>query len=149
MPLDVRQHYILIGKGGEVIKALEAESSTAICFTQTPEPAMVVLGEEANRRAAMDMAKARLDNAAQANDQEVFQVPKRFHADLIGARGRNIQRIEEETGALIHFSGDNSDDCCITGTADQRLAAWQSIQNSINSAQVRLRVCAPAREGVP
>ena len=37
MPLQVRKHYVLIGKGGEVIKSLESETNTAICFTQVPK----------------------------------------------------------------------------------------------------------------
>ena len=37
MPLQVRKHYVLIGKGGEVIKSLEGETNTAICFTQVPK----------------------------------------------------------------------------------------------------------------
>jgi hypothetical protein len=37
MPLAARYHFVLIGKGGEVIKSLEAETNTAICFTQVPK----------------------------------------------------------------------------------------------------------------
>ncbi len=36
MPLAVTKHFVLIGKGGEVIKSLEGETNTAICFTQVP-----------------------------------------------------------------------------------------------------------------
>jgi hypothetical protein len=43
------------------------------------------------------------------------QVPRKFHAELIGSSGRNIQAIEARSGAHIHFRGDESDDCVVTG----------------------------------
>ena len=37
-PLKMSKHYLLIGRGGEVVKTIEGGSQTAICFAT--EPAM-------------------------------------------------------------------------------------------------------------
>lgn len=135
MPLEMKKHFVLIGKGGEVIKSLESDTNTAICFTQLPEPAMVVLGTAENRQKAIGLAQQRIGGQL-SSEQEVFQVPKKFHAELIGANGRNIQSIERRCGALIHFKGHDSDECIVTGTKEQRAKVWGILQETIDSTQV-------------
>ena len=135
MPLPVRKHFLLIGRGGEVVKDMERTTNTAICFTGEPEAAMVVLGTPENNARAIQVANQQLsfdDN----DDQELFQVPKEYHAEIIGASGRSIQAIESQSGALIHFKGDDTDDCIITGSIDQRAQAWKAIQQIIDGSQV-------------
>ena len=104
MPVPFKKHFVLIGRGGEVIKTLESSSNTAICFTQEPEPAMVVLGREEDRKKAFELAERRLEGVI-TSDQEVIFVPKELHAEVIGTGGRNIQSIERRSGALVHFKG--------------------------------------------
>ena len=41
MPLEQRKHYLLIGRGGDVVKQLESKSNTAICFTLVGLPLVV------------------------------------------------------------------------------------------------------------
>ena len=134
MALDANKHYLLIGRSGDIVKALELQTGTAICFTQSPEPAMVVLGRPDNRRAAIEEARARVAGNPTAA-QNIFRVPKEYHADVIGARGRNVQRIERLSGALVHFKGFDSDDCVVTGTPDQQQKAWEMIQETLDLAQ--------------
>jgi len=134
MPLEFMKHFLLIGRGGDVVKAMESETNTAICFTQSPEPAMVVLGKPDDRARAIELAKMRVEGQV-AGDQEVYLVPKKYHAELIGASGRTIQSIERRTGALIHFRGNDTDDCIITGSLEERAKAIAIIQSTIESSQ--------------
>jgi hypothetical protein len=142
MPLDTDKHFLLIGRGGEIVKALELQTGTAICFTQTPSPAMVVLGQAENCQAAIEEARARIEGENTAA-QKKFRVPKEYHAELIGARGKNVQRIERLSGALVHLQGYDSEDCVITGTPAQQQRAWEIIQETMESVKVsRLPVSA-------
>lgn len=147
-PLKMSKHYLLIGRGGEVVKTIEGGSQTAICFATEPEPAMIVMGEATGRAKAWELANQILEEIGEV-EQEIFEVGREHHAVLIGSNGRQIQKIEKESGARVQFQADK-DMCMITGSAEQRRAAWDAIsllieqgfveRFPIDATQVRLLI---------
>ncbi|KAJ1464964.1 hypothetical protein T484DRAFT_1867013, partial [Baffinella frigidus] len=135
--LKESKHYLLIGRGGEVVRKIEAATNTAICFRTAAAAVMVVRGSVEGRAAAWKMSQDILAEIGEV-EQEQYKVGREHHAVLIGANGRQIQKwsgahvqfqgrtIEKESGARVQFQGDN-DLCFITGTTDERAAAWLAL----------------------
>eukprot|EP00960_Hanusia_phi_P057795 763664-Hanusia_phi.AAC.6 len=128
-PMAQGKHYAIIGKNGATIHQIEQESNTVICFSTTPEPAMVVFGREEDRKVALALAEKIVQGSHR--EQDVITVPRDLHALIIGLNGKSIKKVEQDSGARVQIKGSDEDNCIISGTEAQRSAAVEILMDLI------------------
>jgi len=104
---------IIIGKGGETIKRLAAESGTKIQFKQddnpsAPERCAVIQGTPSQIERATNLIWDLVQRSNGSTQQEVclMHVPANKTGLVIGKAGDTIKAINNETGAHVELSRD-------------------------------------------
>lgn len=125
--IDIRT---LVGRGGSVVKRLEAESGASISVVQAEPSFVSIRGEDAQREAAWKCIQAVIE----ASEETIHEIPLPMRRVIIGTNGTNVKALEEETGARVTmFWDDEKAKARINGNAEQRNAAWAKIEQWIES----------------
>jgi len=95
--VDAKYHKHIIGKGGSTINKLKSEADVTINIPDTDSGATVIRIE--GNKAGVEKAKAELQSMVQKMENEKEKdliVENRFHRQLIGAKGGEIEKIRKE-----------------------------------------------------
>merc|ERR1719445_2239321 len=120
--VDAKYHKHIIGKGGSTINKIKAEADVTINIPDTDSGATVIRIE--GNKAGVEKAKAELDAMVQKMENEKEKdliLENRFHRQLIGAKGGEIEKIRKEfTTVQISFPdlGSKSDIVKLRGPKD-------------------------------
>jgi len=120
--VDAKYHKHIIGKGGSTINKIKAEADVTINIPDTDSGATVIRIE--GNKAGVEKAKAELDSMVQKMENEKEKdliLENRFHRQLIGAKGGEIEKIRKEfTTVQISFPdlGSKSDIVKLRGPKD-------------------------------
>lgn len=136
--VDPKFHSALIGKGGAEINKFRTEFDVQIEFPRakkggdgSPEhPSRVVIsGYEKNATAAAAVMRKKVAEMESITTLEVEIHPK-IHARVIGAKGANVRKIQEELGVRINFPRDkDSSIVTIVGPEDACNDAKDQLEN--------------------
>jgi len=118
-PLELQYHGSLIGVAGRTVAELERQSGARVTFETTPFPCMVAKGSALQRRSAWQAAQ----QALAALGTESTNVPRHMWAQVIGAGGANIRRIESESGARLQLEEEPEPHLKIQGMPEARKRA--------------------------
>ena len=139
---------VVIGRGGDTIKRMQAETGAKIQFNTIDPNAqgdryLIVQGTkeqvgEAENRIKELLSKVQLKEPkfgghhGQGASQDVFNVPANKCGLVIGKKGETINRMKEQTGAHIEMNKNSPHDAptkqfYIKGTPDQIKAAKEEI----------------------
>merc|ERR1712165_427843 len=103
--VDAKYHKHIIGKGGSTINKIKAEADVTINIPDTDSGATVIRIE--GNKAGVEKAKAELASMVEKMENEKEKdliVENRFHRQLIGAKGGEIEKIRKEfTAVQISF----------------------------------------------
>jgi polyribonucleotide nucleotidyltransferase len=103
--VDAKYHKHIIGKGGSTINKIKSESDVTINIPDTDSGATVIRIE--GNKAGVERAKAELASMVEKMENEKEKdliVENRFHRQLIGAKGGEIEKIRKEfTAVQISF----------------------------------------------
>lgn len=99
--VDAKYHKHIIGKGGSTINKIKAEADVTINIPDTDSGATVIRIE--GNKAGVEKAKAELAGMVLKMENEKEKdliVENRFHRQLIGAKGGEIEKIRKEFSAV-------------------------------------------------
>lgn len=103
--VDAKYHKHIIGKGGSTINKIKSETDVTINIPDTDSGATVIRIE--GNKAGVEKAKAELAAMVEKMENEKEKdliVENRFHRQLIGAKGGEIEKIRKEfTAVQISF----------------------------------------------
>jgi len=103
--VDARYHKHIIGKGGSTINKIKAEADVTINIPDTDSGATVIRIE--GNKAGVEKAKTELASMVEKMENEKEKdliLENRFHRQLIGAKGGEIEKIRKEfTSVQISF----------------------------------------------
>merc|ERR1712223_1149529 len=103
--VDAKYHKHIIGKGGSTINKIKSEADVTINIPDTDSGATVIRIE--GNKAGVEKAKAELASMVEKMENEKEKdliVENRFHRQLIGAKGGEIEKIRKEfTAVQISF----------------------------------------------
>ena len=103
--VDAKYHKHIIGKGGSTINKIKSEADVTINIPDTDSGATVIRIE--GNKAGVEKAKAELALMVEKMENEKVKdliVENRFHRQLIGAKGGEIEKIRKEfTAVQISF----------------------------------------------
>ena len=120
--VDAKYHKHIIGKGGSTINKIKSEADVTINIPDTDSGATVIRIE--GNKAGVEKAKAELASMVDKMENEKEKdliVENRFHRQLIGAKGGEIEKIRKEfTAVQISFPdlGSKSDIVKLRGPKD-------------------------------
>merc|ERR1711899_414349 len=120
--VDAKYHKHIIGKGGSTINKIKAETDVTINIPDT-DSGVTVIRIEGNR-AGVEKAKKELFEMVEKMENEKEKdliIENRFHRQLIGAKGGEIEKIRKEfTAVQISFPdlGSKSDIVKLRGPKD-------------------------------
>lgn len=120
--VDARYHKHIIGKGGSTINKIKSEADVTINIPDTDSGATVIRIE--GNKAGVEKAKAELSSMVEKMENEKEKdliLENRFHRQLIGAKGGEIEKIRKEfTSVQISFPdlGSKSDIVKLRGPKD-------------------------------
>merc|ERR1712167_287111 len=122
------QRSLIIGRGGETIRALSQEFNAQI-NTDDENNQIKVRGSKKNVQKAIAKIKGILAKQKESGpfgplpegaEFEIIQVAENLKGRIIGARGATINKLTTESGAKIDFARKGSDaGCRLSGTAEQ------------------------------
>jgi len=121
--VDAKYHRHIIGKGGANINKIKAESDVTINIPDT-DSGVTIIRIEGNK-AGVDKAKVELQGMVEKMENEKEKdiiIENRFHRQIIGPKGENIQKIRDEFAAVqISFPdlGNKSDIVKLRGPKDE------------------------------
>ncbi|KAK5102713.1 hypothetical protein LTS08_003513 [Lithohypha guttulata] len=129
----------LIGRGGSELERLRGETGAQVDVPNKPEGERVTITIKGSK-AAVDKARQEIQSKAKAFDAittQTIAVDRKYHRDLIGSKGLNIQKIVHEAGGpersaeAVQFpkQGEDSSTLTIKGTQD----VVDKIVSAINS----------------
>jgi len=103
--VDAKYHKHIIGKGGSTINKIKSEADVTINIPDTDSGATVIRIE--GNKAGVEKAKTELASMVEKMENEKEKdliVENRFHRQLIGAKGGEIEKIRKEfTAVQISF----------------------------------------------
>jgi len=120
--VDAKYHKHIIGKGGSTINKIKSETDVTINIPDTDSGATVIRIE--GNKAGVEKAKKELEEMVEKMENEKEKdliVENRFHRQLIGAKGGEIEKIRKEfTAVQISFPdlGSKSDIVKLRGPKD-------------------------------
>ena len=120
--VDAKYHKHIIGKGGSTINKIKSETDVSINIPDTDSGATVIRIE--GNKAGVEKAKKELEEMVEKMENEKEKdliVENRFHRQLIGATGGEIEKIRKEfTAVQISFPdlGSKSDIVKLRGPKD-------------------------------
>lgn len=101
LSVDAKYHKHIIGKGGSTVNRLKDETGVAINIPDS-ETGITIIRIEGNK-AGVEMAKAELTAMVEKMENEKEKdliIENRFHRQLIGPKGENIQKIRDEYASV-------------------------------------------------
>jgi len=113
MTVDAKYHKHIIGKGGSTINKIKSEAEVTINIPES-ESGVTIIRIEGNKE-GVEKAKVELESMVDKMENEKEKdviIENRFHRQIIGPKGENIQRIRDEfTSVQISFPdlGNKSD----------------------------------------
>jgi len=99
--VDAKYHKHIIGKGGSTINKMKSESDVTINIPDTDSGVTVIRIEGNN--AGVESAKSELEAMVKKMENEKEKdviIENRFHRQIIGPKGENVQRIRDEFAAV-------------------------------------------------
>eukprot|EP00961_Rhodomonas_salina_P055479 745558-Rhodomonas_salina.3 len=78
---------VVIGARGARIRGLEEQSGAKLQLVEDPAPSLRVFGLPSERREALALVREILD----AETEELFPVPAKYHGLLVGKRGMTVK----------------------------------------------------------
>jgi transcription antitermination factor NusA-like protein len=99
--VDAKYHKHIIGKGGSTINKMKSESDVTINIPDT-DSGVTVIRIEGNK-AGVESAKSELEAMVKKMENEKEKdviIENRFHRQIIGPKGENVQRIRDEFAAV-------------------------------------------------
>lgn len=128
MDCDAGRFGLVIGRGGETIRAVQKEFDVQI-NTDAPNNQIKIRGSKKNAKAAVAKYTALLAKQKAAGPFgpladgakfEIIQVADNLKGRVIGTGGSSIKKLQADTGAKIDFARKGSDaGCRISGTDEQ------------------------------
>jgi len=123
LKVDAKYHKHIIGKGGSTINKIKAESDVTINIPDT-DSGVTIIRIEGNK-VGVETAKEELEGMVKKMENEKEKdviIENRFHRQIIGPKGENIQKIRDEFPAVqISFPdmGNKSDIVKLRGSKDE------------------------------
>jgi len=143
---DSSRFGLIIGRGGENIRALQAEFDVQI-NTDDKNNQIKVRGSKKNVKKAAEKIKATIAKQKDAGpygalpdgvESEIIEVADNLKGRIIGARGATINKLQKDSGAKIDFARRGSDGGCrLSGTAEQIAAAKKLIDEIKEKAKAQ------------
>jgi len=99
--VDAKYHKHIIGKGGSTINKIKSESDVTINIPDT-DSGVTIIRIEGNK-AGVEKAKEELQGMVEKMENEKEKdviIENRFHRQIIGPKGENIQKIRDEFAAV-------------------------------------------------
>jgi len=99
--VDAKYHKHIIGKGGSTINKIKSESDVTINIPDT-DSGVTIIRIEGNT-AGVEKAKQELQGMVEKMENEKEKdviIENRFHRQIIGPKGENIQKIRDEFAAV-------------------------------------------------
>lgn len=121
--VDAKYHKHIIGKGGSTINKIKSESDVTINIPET-DSGVTIIRIEGNK-SGVEKAKLELQGMVEKMENEKEKdviIENRFHRQIIGPKGENIQKIRDEFAAVqISFPdlGVKSDIVKLRGVKDE------------------------------
>lgn len=134
---DSNRFGLVIGRGGETIRALSSEFSVQIDTDDTNNQ-IKVRGDKKDVKKAIEKITGMLAKQKQAgpfgpladgDESEIIEVADNLKGRIIGTRGATVNKLQADSGARIVFArkGSNESGCRLSGTAEQIAAAKKLI----------------------
>jgi len=104
----LKYHQRLIGPGGAKVREISARHGVQISIPRSDAESETIniTGYEASCNACREEIEQLVQDLESMITQEI-SLDGRFHPRLIGARGRNLRKVEEEFGVEIRMPGRN------------------------------------------
>jgi len=101
LKVDAKYHKHIIGKGGSTINKIKSESDVTINIPDTDSGVTVIRieGNPAGVNKAKDELQAMVDKMENEKEKDVI-IENRFHRQIIGPKGENIQKIRDEYASV-------------------------------------------------
>jgi len=99
--VDAKYHKHIIGKGGSTINKIKSESDVTINIPDT-DSGVTIIRIEGNKP-GVEKARAELQGMVEKMENEKEKdiiIENRFHRQIIGPKGENIQKIRDEFAAV-------------------------------------------------
>lgn len=143
---DSSRFGLIIGRGGETIRALSSEFSVQINTDDTNNQ-IGVKGSKKNVAKAIAKIQGMLAKQKEAGpfgalpegtEFEIIEVADNLKGRIIGTRGATIKKLQADSGAKIDFARKGSDaGCRISGTTEQIAAAKKLIDEIKEKAKAQ------------
>lgn len=143
---DSSRFGLIIGRGGETIRALSSEFSVQI-NTDDNNNQIGVKGSKKNVAKAIAKIEGMLAKQKEAGpfgalpegtEFEVIEIADNLKGRVIGTRGATIKKLQADSGAKIDFARKGSDaGCRISGTTEQIAAAKKLIDEIKEKAKAQ------------
>eukprot|EP00672_Neobodo_designis_P019602 CAMPEP_0174844898 /NCGR_PEP_ID=MMETSP1114-20130205/11390_1 /TAXON_ID=312471 /ORGANISM="Neobodo designis, Strain CCAP 1951/1" /LENGTH=838 /DNA_ID=CAMNT_0016079143 /DNA_START=29 /DNA_END=2545 /DNA_ORIENTATION=+ len=134
---DLRQE--ILGRGGATLDQLRADFGVAIEFTPDKTNCLTVVGAKEDCDATKAAVDQMLENLALCRKTATVTFDPSIAPSLIGARGSNIERIQNISGAKIKVTSSEGT-ANIVGTQEAVDAAEAMIKQHVaNSAQMAMK----------
>jgi len=127
-PIAKEKWSVVIGARGARIRGLEEQSGAKLQLVEDPAPSLRVFGLPSERREALALVREILD----AETEELFPVPAKYHGLLVGKRGMTVKELQRESGAFISLVKLPEPAMLVKGTDQQRDKAWGITQKLLD-----------------
>lgn len=137
---------LIIGRGGETIRALQDEFKVTI-NTDDKNDQIRVRGSKKGVKDAIKKMQGILAKQKEAGpfgplpegaESEIIEIADNLKGRIIGSRGATIKKLQADSGAKIDFARKGSDaGCRISGTAEQIAAAKKAIDEIKEKAKAQ------------
>lgn len=155
LPCDSSRFGLVIGRGGETIRALSSEFSVNIDTDDTNNQ-IKVRGSKKDVKGAIEkiqgmLAKQKVAGPfgplAEGDESEIIEVADNLKGRIIGRQGATVNKLQSESGAKIVFArkGSNEAGCRLSGTAEQIAAAKKLIDEIKDKAKAQEEKAEAAR----
>lgn len=153
--VDSSRFGLVIGRGGETIRALSKEFSVNIDTDDTNNQ-IKVRGSKKDVKKAIAKIQGMLAKQkdagpfgplADGDESEIIEVADNLKGRIIGRQGATVNKLQSESGAKIVFArkGSNEAGCRISGTAEQIAAAKKLIDEIKDKAKAQEEKAEAAR----
>merc|ERR1712037_612611 len=143
---DSSRFGLIIGRGGETIRALQDEFKVQI-NTDDKNDQIRVRGSKKGVKDAIEKIQGILAKQKEAGPFgplpegakfEIIEIADNLKGRIIGSRGATINKLQADSGAKIDFARKGSDaGCRISGTAEQIAAAKKAIDEIKEKAKAQ------------
>jgi transcription antitermination factor NusA-like protein len=108
LEVPLKYHQRLIGPGGAAIREMSARHTVQMSIprSESGSETITITGYEKDANACKEEIEKLIESLDSMVSQEI-SLDARFHPRLIGARGRNLRKIQEEHGVEIRLPGRN------------------------------------------